>query len=113
MCSDKKCEGIRDECAQKKKNEFEDRQVKELTSMLNNGIIGHYFLLPSLGEIIPNLLADLKNYHLIPANQMENYERIASIDSPFREQLSWVFISVAGRPGMPDRDFSTWASCNI
>ena len=73
MCSDKKCEGIRDECAQKKKNEFEDRQVKELTSMLNNGIIGHYFLLPSLGEIIPNLLADLKNYHLIPANQMENF----------------------------------------
>ena len=62
---------------------------------------------------MPDLLADLKNLSVIFPNEMDNYTRIVSIDSPFREQLSWVFVSVAGRPGMPDRDFETWASRNI
>jgi CTP synthase len=45
-----------------------------------------------------------------PANGGQaEFERIASIDSPFREQISWAFLSTVARPGMPDRDLASWA----
>lgn len=37
------------------------------------------------------------------------FERIASVDSPFRELVTWSYLQVAGRPGLPDRDLDEWA----
>ncbi|MCG8098145.1 MAG: hypothetical protein JAZ05_03540, partial [Candidatus Thiodiazotropha taylori] len=36
--------------------------------------------------------------------------RIASVDSPYREQMAWNYQRVACRPGMPDRDIGAWAT---
>ena len=40
---------------------------------------------------------------------MDKFERVVSIDSPFREKLNEVFIRTAGRIGPPDRDFNPFA----
>jgi len=36
------------------------------------------------------------------------FTRIASIDSPFREQIAWAHLQIAGRPGVPERDIDKW-----
>ncbi|MDR0932780.1 MAG: hypothetical protein LBM70_07175 [Victivallales bacterium] len=112
-CMCKECTKDKDTCKNNKAAHHQKQKVKELTSMLNSGIVGHYFVLPGMADVLPALLADLKNYLLVEVDDMDSYKRVISIDSPFREQLSWVFVSIAGRPGMPDRDFSKWASQNI
>ena len=113
ICKSKDCITKKPACDTQKEKDFQKRKVEEFTSLLNGGVVGKYFVLPMIESIIPDMLANLKDFHLITVEQMDNYERIVSIDSPFREQLSWVFVSIAGRPGMPDRDFATWASENI
>jgi hypothetical protein len=53
---------------------------------------------------------------LIPIEQIDDeetlngkeYVRIASVDSPFRELVSWAYMSDASRPGVPDCDFDKW-----
>jgi CTP synthase len=69
--------------------------------------------LPELPGLIPHLSLDLRDLDLIDLGQIGNrgtagitYERVATIDSPFREQMAWAFLQIAGRPGLPDRDFS-------
>lgn len=37
------------------------------------------------------------------------YFRVASIDSPFREQIVWAYMITSCRPGMPNRDMNLWA----
>lgn len=70
--------------------------------------------LPSLKGRIPPLMADLKKLELLPlpdiGDETKKYVRIASIDSPFRELVAWAYSNTACRPGLPDRDFDTWAS---
>ena len=39
----------------------------------------------------------------------KTFERVASIDSPFRELVAWAYMQVACRPGLPDRDTETWS----
>ena len=34
---------------------------------------------------------------------------MASVSSPFREQIVWAYMINSCRPGMPDRDMTTWA----
>ena len=68
--------------------------------------------LPSYFEKLPTMAADLKNLHLIPIENIglnEEYVRVASVDSPFREAISWAYVQTAGRPGVPDRDFDLWS----
>ena len=56
------------------------------------------------------MVANLKNLRLIPLKEIpEKFDRVASIDSPFRELVAWSYLQIACRPGLPDRDFSTWA----
>ena len=37
------------------------------------------------------------------------YYRVASVSSPFREQIVWAHMINSCRPGMPVRDTITWA----
>ncbi|NLE01751.1 MAG: hypothetical protein GX640_17945 [Fibrobacter sp.] len=113
MCQSNECISKKPSCDTRKENEYHEQKVQQFTSMLNTGIVGKYFVLPKIGTIIPDLLVDFKTFHLITPEHMDNYDRIVSIDSPFREQMSWSFISLTGRPGVPDRDFSTWATENV
>lgn len=77
--------------------------------MLNSGIVGDFYVLPALADKIGNMLADLKNLFIINVDKMNDFERVVSIDSPFREKLNEVFIRTAGRIGPPDRDFNSFA----
>ena len=76
---------------------------------LNDAQQGGFFILPSFSGKIPLLAVNTKDLELIPPTEIGNsiepeksYHRVASIDSPFREQISWAFIQIAGRPGMPN-----------
>jgi hypothetical protein len=33
------------------------------------------------------------------------------MDSPFREQLTWAYLEIAGRIGVPDRNMANWVEC--
>lgn len=69
--------------------------------------------LPALKGCIPSMMADLKKLELLPRTDVgdkKTYERIASIDSPFRELVAWAYLNAACRPGLPDRDFDAWAT---
>lgn len=66
---------------------------------------------PKFGTKIPTMAADLRQLELIPFAEIvdENYyRRIASIDSPFRELISWAYMQTACRPGLPDRNVDEW-----
>ena len=95
---------------QKKGNE---KKIKNLLSQgHSNGIIP----LPALKDKIPSMAADLRDLQLIPVEKIGTqespgvveYVSVASLDSPFREMVSWAYLQIAGRPGLPDRDFREW-----
>lgn len=54
------------------------------------------------------MAANLRKLELIAVDEIVDYERIASLDSPFREMVSWAYMQIAGRPGLPERDFDAW-----
>jgi CheY-like chemotaxis protein len=90
--------------------------AEELPPRLREPQQGGFIPLPAYEKRIPLMAADLRKLELIPLEDISaygrakmKYERIASIDSPFREYLSWAHMNVAGRPGMPERDFIKWA----
>lgn len=86
---------------------------------LSRGYIEHIVFLPALSKRIPTMAADMRKLELIPFNDIdtgqngddssEQFVRIASIDSPFREAIMWAYLQTAGRPGLPDRDIKAWS----
>ena len=93
------------------KKKFQDRIDSEL---LTPGHKNEFIPLPKFSNKIPNMLADLRDLCLIPVDDVgehgtdRKYARVASIDSPFREMIAWVYSNFTGRPGLPDRDFNNW-----
>ena len=92
------------------------RHKDRIKSFLSHGHSNGIIPLPPLKDHIPLIAVNLRDLQLIPADEIENsgspatvkYERIASLDSPFREMVSWAYLEIAGRPGLPDRDFDEW-----
>jgi hypothetical protein len=87
------------------------------TWVLTPGVYLGYIPLPKYSTVVPAMVANLKNLEVIQFKAIgrttpdtENYERVASIDSPFREQVAWAFMTTVARPGMPDRDLHAWAN---
>jgi hypothetical protein len=77
---------------------------------------GGYIPLPDYGSVLPAMTASLRDLELIPLQNVDasgsggkSYVRIASVDSPFREFITWAYLQIIGRPGMPDRDLQAWA----
>lgn len=83
---------------------------EKLPTLLTTDQTGGYRFLPRFGSFIPTMAADMRDLELIPLSEIGTLEseakfvRLASIDSPFREQISWAYVQIAGRPGLPDRD---------
>ncbi|WP_010255970.1 response regulator [Treponema primitia] len=78
------------------------------TSSPNRFMIFHELF----GEF-PHMACDLKSLEIINFNKIgqeadKEFEKVVSIDSPFRESLSWAFLHINGRPGLPNRDFKSW-----
>ena len=72
--------------------------------------------MPACSKLLPHMAVSLRDLELLPYDDIlppgggeAKYERLASIDSPFREQLAWAYLRVGSRPGVPDRDIETWA----
>ena len=90
-----------------KVNKLKERLSK---TILTSGNFEGILPFPSLQGKIPHMVADLKCLDLIPLKIIfDTFNRIASIDSPFRELVAWSYMQVACRPGLPDRDFPAWA----
>ena len=82
------------------------------TTVLSQGYYQSVILLPALAGAIPAMVANLRDLQLIPIEQIGPeavYRRVASIDSPFRETVAWAYAQIASRPGLPERDLSSWA----
>lgn len=98
----------------KKADKAAERLCKQvLTQGHWNGLLP----LPAFPDRIPVMVANLKDLEVMPYTSIKplkegppEFERVASIDSPFREQVSWAFLSTVARPGMPERNLSEWAS---
>ncbi|MFI4893994.1 MAG: hypothetical protein ACIAQ0_11240, partial [Phycisphaerales bacterium JB058] len=83
---------------------------------LTPGVCDGFVALPKFPGVFPFLTANLKDLEVVPYTAIvppegtdAEYDRIASIDSPFREQIAWAYLTTAARPGMPDRDLNAWA----
>jgi hypothetical protein len=90
------------------------KSLGKLTSMLATGYAQSCMPLPELPGVFPAMIIDFRNLGLININRIggadEEYERVASVDNPWRELLAWAFMLSAARPGMPDRDYDAWAT---
>lgn len=88
---------------------FKERWTK---TVLTQGYYKGMIPLPSLERKIPSMAADLRALELIRLADIGASDkpllRIASIDSPFRELVSWAYLQIACRPGLPDRDYDSW-----
>ena len=81
--------------------------------IFTQGYSGPIVLLPSLRGRIPAMAANLRNLELVPVGKIipgedAEYYIMASIDSPFRELVSWAYLQISCRPGLPDRDIQGW-----
>ncbi len=83
-----------------------------ISTVLSRGYVDTIIPLPALQGRIPSMVASLRVLELIPLPDIgvkdKRWCRIASLDSPFRELISWAYVQVAGRPGLLDRDFESW-----
>ncbi len=89
-----------------------------LKDKLEGGILtqGYYqslLFFPGLEKMIPPMAAKMRDLELIPFDSIgtdeDEFRRIASIDSPFRELVAWAYLNTACRPGLPDRDLDSWS----
>lgn len=86
-----------------------------IPSMLSQGHLQRIVPFPALRDKVPTMMADMKDLELIPIAGIDAgesgtsmYLRVAGLDSPFREEISWAYMQSACRPGMPDRDLEPW-----
>ena len=93
--------------------------INKVVSKLNVGYNNRYVPLPKLPQKIPYMTIDLKHIDLIPIDEIATsvekktistkYYRVASVFSPYREQIVWAHLQNSCRPGVPDRNMNDWA----
>lgn len=85
------------------------RKGKALEALLSNnrqvGQADRFHFLPGIFDI-PDLLVDFQKLEAMPSNELNNHNRIASLDSPFAESLATRFVRFYGRVGTPDLDLN-------
>jgi hypothetical protein len=80
---------------------------KRLKSALNEAHQAGFVILPSCPGAVPLASVNLRALELIPVSDIgpgKKFARVASIDSPFREQMMWAYTQIGCRPGLPPRD---------
>lgn len=90
-----------------KANPSSSGKRKNLRNLLRNerqpGQKERFFFLPGVWKL-PDLVADLQRLHKLGCPQLGDLEPIASLDSPFAENLVVRFTRYWGRLGIPDLD---------
>ena len=109
-----KCCSVKDGLDRTELKDMGEKKLKErLPSILTRGYFEAVIPFPGLKGRIPTMAANLRDLELIPINEISDsdgqFHRVASVDSPFRELIAWAYMQIAGRPGLPDRDFASWA----
>lgn len=122
-CQDANCFS-KDAVLNKKEKRGEDpasynKKKEGLIRSLHMGYNAAKVALPHLPNKIPYMTIDLKKIKPISLGEIAlseknitqdtNYYRVASINSPFREQVVWAHMINSCRPGMPERDMNEWA----
>ena len=91
----------------------EKRRKRLQSDVLSRGFLEIVMPFPALRGRIPTMMVNLRELELIPLSDVvsenKRFCRVASLDSPFRELVSWAYMQVSGRPGLPVRDFDRWA----
>ena len=124
-----KCMGVSGILAKEYRVPDSGKLAKKAKSRLNDALtegVGESAIpLPGIPGIFPDMCANLKTLELLDyaidgagisatrGTRTIKFERIASVDSPFREQVAWNYQRVACRPGVPDRDCDKWADTVI
>lgn len=110
-------EGLRNPISKK----VADKAEQGFKGALTEGLGGSAIPLPGIPGVFPDMCANLKTLELLEystdgtsisgkcGGRAVTFRRIASVDSPFREQVAWNYQRIACRPGMPDRDIGKWA----
>ena len=81
------------------------------STMLTQGYRIPVIPFPKLNGIVPTMATSLRDLELIPLKNIgdnRKYQRVASVDSPFREMVAWAYLQTTGRPALPDRDLKEW-----
>lgn len=103
---------VSDVCVSLSLSSKEKRRLEQLEEIVGN-LNSSMFFLPEIPSKMPHICINLKELSMIPIEELSgntpSYDRIASIDSPFREEIVWFLIQTIGRPGVPDRDKAEWA----
>lgn len=93
------------------------KRMDRLPLALRDAQSGGFIALPGYADVIPTMAANLRRLELMNLNEIDagkstgrRYLRVLSIDSPFREQVTWAYLQITGRPGLPEREFSRWIS---
>ncbi len=96
---------------------------KKLRSILTEGMADNMLPIPQFRGVVPPMVANLRRLELLEWNGssgsalqalgvtggvVEEFHRVASTDSPFRELVVWAYLRVTGRPGMPNVDIDRW-----
>jgi hypothetical protein len=89
------------------------KELSLLSRFLTEPQVGGNIPLPGYHGLIPPMSARIRELELIPVtdigdDEQSKFMRVASVDSPFREQIAWAFVQIAGRPALPDRDLESW-----
>ena len=95
-----------------------------LRSILNEGTAGQHLVVPEFRGHVPLMAVNLKRLELIEWDRVDlprngdnggdkvsrevDFKRVASTDSPFREMVTWAYLRVTGRPGVPEIDVEGW-----
>ncbi|MBQ3715977.1 MAG: hypothetical protein II892_10450 [Fibrobacter sp.] len=100
--------------------EESDKCINNVSMMLSYGYNKGKVSLPELPKVFPYLTVNLKKLSFIKLSEISlspllmgkekfNYCRVASVNSPYREQIVWAHMVNSCRPGVPDRDYKSWA----
>ena len=107
-----RCCGVNNFRAKTFNNIKENKFARSVRSeVLTPGHKNGYVPLPKFSNKIPIMFANLRDLFLIPVDDViafgsnHQYQRVGSIDSPFREMIAWVYSNFTSRPGLPDRNF--------
>ena len=86
----------------------------KLGKTLQKDDIDGMLVVPMLAGVWPAMVLDFKRLELVRFDKISasndrridgsQFIRVASMDSPFREALSWRFTHTIGRPGLPEMD---------
>jgi CTP synthase len=93
-----------------------DKELGKITRWLSEAQAGGCKALYQFSGLLPDLGISFRDLELLTLESRTSaadssglvFERIVSLDSPYREQLVWGFLQVAGRPGLPLCDLQGW-----